>query len=66
MLAVAIRVTHRTLDDSLDLLGLQILKQDTRLTHLRIHTGLDDGLHLLLHSLLGVALHRGVDRGVDA
>ena len=65
MLAVAIRVTHRTLDDGLYLLLLQILEQNARLTHLRIHTGLDDGLHLLLHSLLGIALHRGVDRGVD-
>ena len=65
VLAVSVRVLHCTLDDCLNLLLLQVLEQDTRVTHLRIHTWLDNGLHLLLHGLLGVALHSGVDGGVD-
>ena len=64
-LAVAIRITDGMPHDPLPLLARRVDEEGLRIAVLRVHTGLDHALHLLLHGLFGIFLHRRVDRRVD-
>ena len=63
--AVAVGVAHRLPHDLLAFFGRRVLEEHLGRTVLGVHLGLDDRAQLFEHRLLGVLLHRGVDRGID-
>ena len=64
-LIVAIRVAHCVAQNALDVLFALVAEQHTRILHLTIHSRLHVRGHMLQQSLLGIFLHRRVDRGID-
>ena len=64
-LIVAIREAHCVAQNALDVLFALVAEQHTRILHLTIHSRLHVRGHMLQQSLLGIFLHRRVDRGID-
>ena len=64
-LAVAVRIADGVTHDALALRLVGVDKERLGAPVLGVHAGLDDRFHLFLDGLLGIGLHRRIDRGID-